>query len=103
MFPPPPTKLQRLHTSTGEDVTISRQDLQQIRAIFDLFDQDKSGYITATELQKVHARLGEPLTDDEARDAIVAMLGRYTSPYAGAGRSGITFDEFLVYWNRESK
>jgi inorganic pyrophosphatase len=105
MFPAPPPRLQRLHTSTGQDVTISRADLQQIRAIFDLFDVDRSGNITAPELQQVHARLGEPITEEEAREAIVAMIGQSYSPRpdVAGGRSGVTFDEFLVYWNRDSK
>lgn len=60
-----------------------------MRAIFKLFDADQSGAITADELQELHAKLGEPLTDEEA----VAAIEAFSSP----GSTQVSFEEFVKY------
>lgn len=104
LFPAPaPLRLQRVPTQHGDEVAIAPNDLKDLRAIFNLFDSDGSGTVTARELRVMHERLGEPISEEEAQEAIVAMLGRSSTPLAGAGRDSITFDEFLLYWTRDGQ
>ncbi|RYG50817.1 EF-hand domain-containing protein [archaeon] len=70
----------------GKEVRISNLEMAAMRAIFDLFDLTGTGTISATELQRLHEKLGEPITDDEAHHA-VADIGR--------GRDHITFEEYV--------
>lgn len=43
-----------------------------LNSIFQVFDRDKDGYITAQELQMVMASLGENLTQEELNEMIRA-------------------------------
>ena len=61
-----------------------------MRAIFDLFDEDRDGRISVADLAKLHAKLGEPLTPAEARDAVDVV---------GKGAATISFDDLARYWD----
>jgi hypothetical protein len=43
--------------------------------------------------QALHARLGEPITAEEAVKAVASMTG--------PGKTVVTFDDFAKYWDRE--
>ncbi|XP_073047600.1 uncharacterized protein [Primulina eburnea] len=58
-----------------------------LREAFDLFDQDRNGYISADELQQVMLRFGEALTDEE----IVEMIRE--ADLDGDGQ--VNYDEFV--------
>jgi Ca2+-binding EF-hand superfamily protein len=71
----------------------TEEELADLRRIFDLFDTNRNGNFTALELQALHARLGEPITAEEASVAIECMTWR--------GKVSVTFEEFVKYWDRE--
>ncbi|KAJ1622255.1 inorganic pyrophosphatase [Pavlovales sp. CCMP2436] len=75
-------------TSQHEDVPA--EDVARLRAVFSMADSTGSGYINASELQALHALLGEPLTDEEASDAFRRI---------DVNQSGdISFDDFLSWF-----
>lgn len=90
-FPMSPSA--RASLRDGTKVNISPDELSEMKRAFELFDHDRSGSFNATELQALHTRLGEPLTDAEAVSAIESM----TSP----GQTSVSFEEFVKYWDRE--
>lgn len=61
-----------------------------MRSIFDLFDTEGKGVISAKELKQLHVKLGEPITDEEADDAVRDI---------GQGLEYITFESFCLYWD----
>lgn len=61
-----------------------------MRSVFSLFDPDGTGTINASDLRRLHDKLGEPISEEEARDA-VAMLAH------GADR--VSFADFLAFWD----
>jgi len=64
--------------------------VERLESIFQLADSTGNGRIDARELQALHQSLGEPLTDEEARDAFEEM---------DENRSGdISFDDFLRWY-----
>ena len=84
-------KIARLGTgdkNAPRDFTPS--ELDSIRQIFDFFDKDKSGSISLVELKDVHAKLGEPLTDEEAALALKTI--------ATQSDGKLSFEEFLSWW-----
>jgi hypothetical protein len=58
-------------TTPGHAQTkLTASEIETIRAIFNLFDTAGSGTISTNEIKALHAKLGEPLTDEEAAAAI---------------------------------
>lgn len=45
---------------------------EELRKTFNIFDIDGNGYISADEIKKTMAHLGENLTDEEVNDMIKA-------------------------------
>ena len=66
----------------------NKDEDEEIREAFRVFDQDGNGYITSEELEAVMIKLGENLTKDE----LTAMM--IEADLDGDGR--IDFDEFVV-------
>mmetsp|Transcript_5118 Transcript_5118/g.7788 ORF Transcript_5118/g.7788 Transcript_5118/m.7788 type:complete len:166 (-) Transcript_5118:1124-1621(-) len=50
--------------------SIGNHDGNDLRSIFDLFDHDKTGYITIDDLQIVASNLGETMSYDELQEMI---------------------------------
>lgn len=82
------SKTSVLHT--GKQVKISAEEIEAMRAIFSLFDAEKTGKIRAHALKELHHKLGEPITDDEAKDAVEQL---------GHGNDYFTFEDFVAYWD----
>ncbi len=76
----------------GREVRISPDELAAMKSYFQLFDSDGDGKITCGDLRALHAKLGEPISEGEAADA-VAMIG------GEASSSAIDFNSFLAYWD----
>ena len=60
-----------------------------MRAIYCLFDKDNTG-VSAGELRALHEKLGEPITEEEAAEAVRDI---------GGGRDAIDFESFCLYWD----
>jgi Ca2+-binding EF-hand superfamily protein len=73
----------RRQAATGVDV----------RAVFDGFDRDKSGFIEARELAKVLEALGLEPDDDEVKVALKKL------DTDGSGR--LSWDEFSAWWDQQ--
>lgn len=54
------------------------------------FDTEQKGEISTKELSTLHKQLGEPLTDEEAQNAV--------SELDQEGRGSVTFNKFLIWW-----
>ena len=52
-------------------VDIAPSEMRVMRSIFQLFDEAGSGSIQAKDLQRLHIKLGEPITDEEAEAGLV--------------------------------
>ena len=63
---------------------VTDDELVAMRKVFALFDSSGHGIIDARDLQALHQKLGEPITDDEAKEA-VEQISR--------GRDVITFEQ----------
>ena len=47
---------------------MSPEEEQEVRRIFDMFDHNRNGCIAIKEVQALHLKMGEPLTDKEAQE-----------------------------------
>ena len=61
----------------------------ELRAQFDAYDTDRSGYISFDELRNMYARSGEPLSEG----AVQYLMNRYNRDHDGK----INFDEFYEF------
>ena len=68
-----------------------KEEEREIIEAFRVFDVDGDGYVTAVELRKVMAKLGEHLTDDDVDSMIIA------ADADGDGR--VDFKEFAKMMN----
>ena len=60
-----------------------------LRQVFDVFDKNESGKISASEVEAVMASLGEPIPLSEVEDMLREVKG------AESGIAEVTFDDFL--------
>jgi len=74
----------------GRQLLISPDELAGMRSLFNVFDKDGDGKIGEEDLRALHARLGEPISEDEARGA-VEMIGQ--------GLGAVTFADFAAFWD----
>jgi hypothetical protein len=65
-------------------------EVEKLRAVFNLFDSAQSGVVSLSGIQALHEKLGEPLTDIEAAEAVRAL--------DRDGSGIVTFDKFLLWW-----
>jgi Ca2+-binding EF-hand superfamily protein len=71
---------------------LSQHDLEELKSTFDLFDEDGTGSIDPTEIQKILQELGL----DKRNEAVFQMI----IDLQGKGKN-INFDEFLeVIYNK---
>ena len=73
--------------TSGLRVKLSLDELASMHQIFELFDKDGSGVISAHDLQALHQKLGEPISDEEASDMVLQM---------GQDHTGIDFNNFCA-------
>nr|XP_027193895.1 caltractin-like [Dermatophagoides pteronyssinus] len=66
----------------------NRESKEGIRRIYNLFDDDKTGYITLKNLKRVCENLGEMITDDELHEIITRV--------DSTGEGHITFEDFYA-------
>lgn len=69
---------------------LSASDVETIRGVFDVFDTNNNGCIDIDALTKLHTKLGEPLTETEATEAMQEL----DSDNIGQ----VSFDKFLFWW-----
>ncbi|KAF1327288.1 Inorganic pyrophosphatase, partial [Globisporangium splendens] len=74
----------------GTQVNIEPREMERMRAIFELFDHQGNGYISEDDLIDLHAKLGEPISGEDAKEAIAYMHNE-------SGR--IDFNSFIKWWN----
>lgn len=74
----------------GTQVNIDPREIERMRAIFALFDQQGNGYISEDDLIDLHAKLGEPISAEDAKEAVTHM-------HHNDGR--IDFNSFIKWWN----
>jgi len=63
-----------------------------VRSLFDKYDQDRSGYISKTEMKNLLDDLGLR----EAVDVVVALIDQDSN-------GKIVFDEFFSWWEKKEK
>ncbi|CCK71480.1 uncharacterized protein KNAG_0H00640 [Huiozyma naganishii CBS 8797] len=73
---------------------LTAEQIQEFRDAFDLFDKDKSGSISASELTTVMKSLGLTPSEDEVRDLM--------NEIDQDGNNEIDFDEFLSLMARQA-
>ncbi|TMW58177.1 hypothetical protein Poli38472_011765 [Pythium oligandrum] len=76
----------------GTQVNIEPREMERMRAIFDLFDTQGNGYISEDDLIDLHAKLGEPISQEDAGEAVRHMQHN-------DGR--IDFNSFIKWWNED--
>lgn len=99
------SRLRREHWRRGLlldlDNDMSPEEEAEVRRIFDMFDHNRNGCITVKEVQALHLKMGEPLTDKETEDALREMAGLTTD---GAGSpeplKEVSFEIFMTWWKR---
>lgn len=79
-----------LRSRSDGAVKMTTSERETLKAIFELFDQEKTGHVKASDLQALHKKLGEPLTDEESAQAIDELDKKK--------RGYITFDDFMRWW-----
>ena len=77
------------------DLKLTPSEVETIRAIFNLFDAEQRGTISTAEIQNLHAKLGEPLSVEEAQAA--------TKELDQDGTGQVNFHQFLYWWFNNHK
>merc|ERR1719491_1841436 len=70
------------------------EELENIRAVFDNFDKDKSGKLELSGLKALCTELGGKMTDSQLTSAMT-QLDKY-------GNGKVDFDEFVLFWTTTS-
>lgn len=88
-----PTLKRRPSTVLGDgtEVEMTPAEVERIRQIFNVFDVERRGFIDAADLRKVHQRLGEPITEEEAATGVRMM----------APDGKVPFDKFVAFFNKK--
>ena len=73
----------------GSMVQIAPEEVAAMRSLFAVFDSDHDGAIGVEDLRALHHKLGEPITEEEALDAIDTI----------GMRGSISFEAFVQYWD----
>ncbi|ALU96315.1 MULTISPECIES: EF-hand domain-containing protein [Streptomyces] len=68
-------------------------DIQSARAVFEKFDANGDGLITANEYKSAMAQLGDPFVTETVAQAII-------NAHDGNGDGLLTFDEFWAAQNK---
>jgi inorganic pyrophosphatase len=76
----------------GTEVSLDPRDLERMRGIFQLFDQQGNGYISEDDIIDLHAKLGEPISQEDAQEAVQFM-------HAQSPSGKIDFTTFIKWWN----
>uniref|UniRef100_M4BYR4 inorganic diphosphatase n=1 Tax=Hyaloperonospora arabidopsidis (strain Emoy2) TaxID=559515 RepID=M4BYR4_HYAAE len=76
----------------GTELNIEPREMERMRAIFNLFDVQSNGFISEDDLLDLHAKLGEPISNEDAREAISYMHSKSTT-------GEIDFNSFMKWWN----
>jgi Ca2+-binding EF-hand superfamily protein len=71
--------------------TLSEQETESIKNIFNQFDKNKNGTIGKTELAALSIALNNPLSPAELSDLF--------KQFDKDNSSQISWDEFICYWN----
>lgn len=79
---------QKTTLASGEEVNITPAEIESMREIFKLFDKTNKGYIDVDDLRALLARLGEPITEEDAKGLLADI---------GGNTHGIAFDSFIKY------
>jgi inorganic pyrophosphatase len=88
----------------GTMVDVSPAEMRVMHSIFELFDESKTGSIKAKDLVRLHNKLGEPLSEEEAVDAI-QFISTATSGAVATDdvEASIDFHVFVKWWNFEHR
>ena len=81
---------------------MSPEEEQEVRRIFDMFDHNRNGCIAIKEVQALHLKMGEPLTDKEAQEALKEM-GGLSSSGGDSPLKEVSFDLFVTWWKRRDE
>ncbi|CAE7910560.1 PPA6 [Symbiodinium sp. KB8] len=76
----------------GSTVLISEAELAGMRKLFDLFDTNGDGHIEVANLVDLHKRLGEPVSEEEAKVIMADITACEVT-------DTISFDDFVRFWN----
>ncbi|CAI5716644.1 unnamed protein product [Peronospora destructor] len=76
----------------GTELNIEPREMERMRAIFNLFDVQGNGFISEDDLLDLHAKLGEPISNEDAREAILYMHNKSST-------GQIDFNSFMKWWN----
>ncbi|MFJ5044880.1 EF-hand domain-containing protein [Streptomyces sp. NPDC098077] len=68
-------------------------DIESARAVFEKFDANGDGSITASEYKSAMAQLGDPFVTETVAQAII-------NAHDGNGDGQLTFDEFWASQNK---
>ena len=77
------------------EVRLTPSEVETIRAIFNLFDVDQRGSISVKEIRNLHAKLGEPMNEQES-DVAMKELDQ-------DGTGEVNFHQFLYWWFESHK
>eukprot|EP00941_MAST-03F_sp_MAST-3F-sp1_P004042 g4042.t1 len=66
---------------------------ENVKALFDEIDTDKSGFLDADEIKQLAINLGKPMSEKQLKEAMQAMDPN--------GDQQVDFDEFSEWWERE--
>lgn len=76
----------------GTELSIEPREMERMRAIFNLFDVQGNGFISEDDLMDLHAKLGEPISTEDAREAVSYM-------HSKSATGQIDFNSFMKWWN----
>lgn len=82
-------------SGSPNDVKLTPSEVETLRAVYNLFDVEQKGTISTKEIQALHTKLGEPMTESEAIAA--------TKELDQDGTGQVNFHQFLWWWYENHK